>query len=253
MPEPTRAAIILAAGFGSRLNAEEGHKLLAQVGGHPMIDHHLAGLHMLGVDRVVVVTGYAHERLEAELEALELPEGMRLQCAFNPNFEGQNGSSVLAGAAALRDAAYAGPFWLTMSDHLFEPALFDDLQAFGSERDPQWQGALMIDRKLETIFDMPDATKLALNTHHFAIGKELERFDAVDAGLFWCDQGFVEALIAAREERGDCSTSDAVRALHAADAFGFWDIGQRLWQDVDTPGARAHAERLIATWRALHH
>ncbi|TXD33872.1 nucleotidyltransferase [Lujinxingia vulgaris] len=253
MPQTTRAAVILAAGFGSRLNAEEGYKLLAEVGGRPMIDHHLAGLHQLGVAHVVVVTGYAHEGLEDALQKVELPEGMRLHCAFNPNFEGQNGTSVLVGAAALRDAAVPGPFWLTMSDHLFEPVLFDDLRAFDAERPSSWQGALMIDRKLETIFDMPDATKLAMDAGDFAIGKELTRFDAVDAGLFWCDEGFVDALVGARERRGDCSTSDAVRALHAESAFGFWDIGPRLWQDVDTPGARAHAERLIAGWRAHQH
>ncbi|RAL20991.1 hypothetical protein DL240_15080 [Lujinxingia litoralis] len=252
MSQPTRAAIILAAGFGSRLQADEGHKLLAQVEGRPMIDHHSSGLHRLGVDHLVVVTGYAHHALEAQLQNVELPEGMRLSCVFNPDFEGKNGTSVLAGVNALRQSGHQGAFWLTMSDHLFEPALFDDLAAEFAPK-PEREGALMIDRKLETIFDMPDATKLRLAPTDFDIGKELKRFDAVDAGLFWCGPGFVRALEDAKSRLGDCTTSDAVRALHARQAFEFWDIGARLWQDVDTPGARAHAEMLIKGWRATAH
>ena len=71
----------------------------------------------------------------------------------------------------------------------------------------------------------------------------------VDVGLFWCGSGFVQALKDEAASRGDCSTSDAVRRLDAAGEFLFWDVGDALWQDVDTPGARAHAEKLIAAWK----
>ncbi len=137
------------------------------------------------------------------------------------------------------------PFWLTMADHVFDPSLFVAL------RPPQGvEGALYVDHKLETIYDMPDATKVRLGEEGELedIGKELEDFNVVDVGLFWCGPGFVRALEDERDARGDCSTSDAVRRLSAQRAFAFPDIGPATWQDVDTPGARAHAETLYAGW-----
>jgi 1L-myo-inositol 1-phosphate cytidylyltransferase len=238
-----RTALILAAGFGSRLRPDEGHKILTTIGDRRLLDFHIEHFHRLGVTEIVVVTGFDAEPLEAAIAHTSTPKDLTLRCARNPSFEGQNGPSVLAGVDAIGDQ----PFWLTMSDHLFDPALFDDLRhRFPEERDPRWEGALFIDRKLDAIYDMPDATKVRLDSPPFGIGKVLEPFDAVDVGLFFCNAGFVEALRAEQALRGDCSTSDAVRRLHTRQAFGFWDIGPFLWQDVDTPGAHAHAEKLLA-------
>jgi choline kinase len=237
----TKDALILAAGLGSRLSAEEGHKLMARVGGVAMLGHHLEGLERLGVTTLTVVTGHANEELEAQLDAWSSP--IKIQYVYNPEYRKSNGLSVLAGANKI-----GGPFWLLMSDHLFEPALFDRLRQ-DAPRIEASQGMLAIDLKLDTIYDMPDATKLQLEDHLVAIGKDIEPFNVVDAGLFWCGPGFVRALEQELELRGDCSTSDAVRRLDASREFLFWDVGPHLWQDVDTPGARAHAEGLLAAWR----
>lgn len=239
----TSRAIILAAGFGSRLSVDASHKLLTRVGKRSLLDRHLDNFSRLGIDEVIVVTGYDAEALTRAVNDHTRPSSISVRCAYNGDFEGQNGLSVLAGVDAFDDDQ---SFWLTMSDHLFDPALFDELnRRFDAERPDRWQGALVIDKKLETIFDMPDATKVRTDTDDFAIGKQLQRFDVVDAGLFWCGPGFVEALRAERRKRGDCSTSDAVRRLHRADRFGFWDLGDFLWQDIDTPQALAHAEKLL--------
>jgi 1L-myo-inositol 1-phosphate cytidylyltransferase len=253
-PPLTTHAIILAAGFGSRLNPAEGHKLLVEIGQRTLFDFHLDGFVTLGVTDVTVVTGFRNEALEAELRRHSLPRGITLHTAYNPDFETSNGISVLAGVDAAREALGAEsalPFWLTMSDHIFEPGLYERLVDDFLGQRPDCQGMLGIDKKLDTIFDMPDANKVAAAGGHFeAIGKQLEVFDMIDVGLFWCDVGFVEALEAERAARGDCSTSDAVRRLAAREAFCFWDVGPNLWQDVDTPEARAHAERLVSSWES---
>lgn len=243
----TDTAIILAAGLGSRLQAQEGHKLLANLAGRPLLSHHLENFQRLQVSRILIVTGHRHLDLEEAIRAFPAPEGVALQTVHNQDYRASNGISVLAAVDALYEESPGAPFWLTMSDHLFDPALFDDLsRGFHREKSPSWGGALMIDKKLDVVFDMPDATKVRTSPEDFQISKELDRFDAVDAGLFWCAEPFVAALRAERELRGDCSTSDAVRRLQKEGRFGFWDIGPFLWQDVDTPGARAHAEKLLA-------
>ena len=253
----TRHAIILAAGLGSRLDPREGHKLLAVLGGRPLLDYHLEAFDGLGVSCVSIVTGHEAQALEAALAEHPVPEGLELRVARNEDFQKGNGLSVLAGvdgpwrepgvgAAGLPCDAL--PCWLTMSDHIFQPSLIEALASWRPA--PATEGMLAVDRKIDQIFDVPDATKLRLDEGGKleAIGKEIGDFDLVDVGLFWCGAGFVEALRQALTARGDCSTSDAVRALFGRGAFELWDVGQAQWQDVDTPGAREHAEGLLRGW-----
>ena len=65
-------AIILAAGVGSRLRERIGHqpKCLSQVGGTSIIAHQVAALRSVGVDRVVVVTGFRAELVKAAVDAV---------------------------------------------------------------------------------------------------------------------------------------------------------------------------------------
>ena len=218
---------------------------MVPVGGRSLLAYHLDNFSRLGVDELVVVTGFEADTLRRRIDAFDTEGKIRIRCAFNPRFDARNGLSVLAGVDALDTPR---PFWLTMSDHVFDPSLFSEIAAlWASRRHRRWQGALFVDRKLHTIFDMPDATKVRTDPDDFAIGKELVRFDAVDTGLFWCAPGFVDALRAERARCGDCSTSDAVRRLVKKKRFGFVDIGEYFWQDVDTPEARDHAEMLIRT------
>ncbi len=251
MAPHTTHAIILAAGFGSRLKAEEGHKLLAKIGGRTMLSYHMDNFQRLGVTHLTVVTGFRHEALEQAVEeASNQQDNFKVITAYNSDFSKSNGLSVLTGIEAARaHIDDAVPFWLTMGDHLFDPALFDDIAQRPAFED-HIQGALYIDRKLDTIFDVPDATKLRFDEHQKldAIGKEIGDFNAVDVGLFWGKQGFIESLQAALHRRDDCSTSDAVTTLEASGHFAFPDVKDALWQDVDTPEARAHAESILPTF-----
>ena len=241
----TDTAVLLAAGLGSRLGAPEGHKILARIGGRTLLDRHLENFARLGVRDLVLVAGHRADELASAVEAL--PRGpVRLRVVTNPDYMLSNGTSVLAAVdqADLRKT----PFWLSMGDHLFEPALFDDIAR--GERAPHAgaRGALWVDQKIGEVYDLPDATKLRLGEggRVEAIGKGIEPFDRIDVGLFWCAPDFCEALREEREERDDCSTSDALRRLDARGVFELIDVGPRRWQDVDTPGAREHAAHLIA-------
>lgn len=242
-----RIAVIPAAGYGSRLDPEAGHKLLVPIGSRTLLAHHAHNFRRLGVNHLVVVTGYRGPKLREAVELFSPPEGLQIHCAHNPDFDGENGRSVLAGVELVEQIAGDDSFWLSMSDHLYDPAMFDGLiDRLNRARSDRWEGALFVDAKLESIFDMPDATKVRLDDGDFAIGKQIDEFDVVDTGLFWCDAGFVEALRAERRDRGDCSTSDAVRRLNRRGRFGFVDVGEHLWQDVDTPAALDHARTM---WR----
>ena len=107
--------LIIAAGHGSRLRAVSPSKPLTPVAGVPLIERVIRAAAAGGATRFVVATGHEAERLEAFLATLG---GFEIEPARVDNWDLPNGHSVLAGAARI-----AGDYLLTMSDHLFDPAM----------------------------------------------------------------------------------------------------------------------------------
>src|SRR5688572_5691518 len=66
MPARPLAAVILAAGKGTRMKSAK-HKVLHPLAGRPMIEHLLAALAELAPERTVVIVGEGREQLEAAL------------------------------------------------------------------------------------------------------------------------------------------------------------------------------------------
>ena len=59
-------AVLLAAGEGARMGGVA--KALIRLQGVPLIRRHLVALSGAGVDEVVVVTGHAHEAVQAQIQ-----------------------------------------------------------------------------------------------------------------------------------------------------------------------------------------
>ena len=130
-----------------------------------------------------------------------------------------------------------------MADHIFDPAIVDGLCRL--PLGPR-EVVLAVDRKIDSIYDLEDATKVRLEDDRIvAIDKQLEAYDAIDTGLFICSPALVTAL-SDLARSGDCSLSDGMRRIAAAGNLRYYDIGPSWWQDVDTPGALQHAEQLLS-------
>ena len=95
------------------------------------------------------------------------------------------------------------------------------------------------------VFDLDDATKIhTAGGRIAAIGKQLEHYDAVDAGLFYFPPGsgrLIGALLAA----GARSVSDIVTHIAAVRPFLAVRVAAGVWQDVDTPAMAREAERRL--------
>jgi choline kinase len=239
MPAPRPdVAVILAAGTGSRLRSDRGvPKPLLQLHGRPLVLRVLDRFAEAGVNEAVVVLGHRAGEVRAGIEAGR--PGLSVRFASNPRFLMSNGLSVLAA----REAVGGRSFFLSMSDHVFERSLIDGL---GRAPLPEGGLVLAVDRKLDRIFDMDDATKVRSEAGRIVgIHKQLEQFDAVDTGLFSCTPALFDAIeaAAARHPEGDCSLSDGVKTLAASGLALVHDIGDGRWQDVDTPEMAAEAEQ----------
>jgi choline kinase len=102
---------------------------------------------------------------------------------------------------------------------------------------------LAADRKIDSIFDLDDATKVKIEGDQLiAIGKQLDDYNAIDTGMFLCSDEIFTYLEAAQRD-GDCSLSDGVRLMAADGKVRAVDIGDAWWQDVDTPEMLARAEQ----------
>src|SRR5256714_4170016 len=161
---------------------------------------------------------------------------MQVRPIPNPNWQKQNGVSVLTAAGKVR-----APFFLAMGDHLFQPSILDALL---SRADPALLN-LAIDRTIASIFELDDAMKVRTEGNRIvAIGKKLEDFNAIDTGIFVCPESIFEYLRRVLRD-GDCSLADGVRLMAEEGNALAVDIGGAWWQDVDTPEMLARAEQEV--------
>ncbi len=219
--------IIIAAGLGSRLADVTPSKPLLPVMGRPLIGWVMSSAARAGVRRFVVVTGYRAAEVEACVRGLAAENGLEVETVFNEDWRAENGISVA------RAEKLAGErFFLSMSDHLFEPGNLDSLRGSGPEPGGL---SLAVDRRVgqNPYIDDDDVTKVLSEDGLIRdIGKKIARYNAYDTGLFLCTSGLFEALAASRAE-GDGSLSGGVKRLAAAGLARTADIGKRFWLDVD--------------------
>ena len=231
--------LILAAGDGSRLrdHVPVEHKGLVEMGGEPLLGRTCRMLGELGLREAIVVTGHRSAAVQAVLNGLG-DLGIALRFVENSQWKRSNGISVLAATELL-----AENFLLLMADHLFDPAMIAAMRGVSLR---PGEVVLAVDRKLDAIYDMDDATKVRLEGERVAaIGKELADFNGIDTGLFACSRALVAHLSAVKAQRGDCSLTDGMRALIEQGRLRALDMGAAWWQDVDTLGALAHGLRLL--------
>ena len=239
----SRVGVILAAGFGSRLagvSDETELKPLTPVAGRPLLLRTVGSLETAGCRRVVIVVGHGAGTVEAELRAV-YDGTAEVIFAVNERYDLANGISVLTARPWVD-----GEFVLTMADHI----LGDELMHLAREHQPLPGGAtLLVDYKLDTIFDMPDATKVQADAEGriVRIGKQVTQFNCVDTGVFICTLALMDAIERVYAAEGDASLSHGVQALTEAGTMRVLDVGDGFWQDVDTPEMLKHAEAVLGT------
>ncbi len=239
-------ALIVAAGYGSRLREVSPSKPLTPVHGVALIERVLRAAIAGGVTDVTVVTGHEAERLERHLALAAATIGVPLRCVRTTDWSLPNGHSVLTGAQAIGARRHL----LMMADHLVDPALVAQVAAA-----PDAALTLGVDRRLDNpLVDLDDVTRVATDGDRIvAIGKHLADYDCFDTGVFAVDGRFHDALRASIAAGGAGSISAGVEALAQQGLARVCDIGDTWWLDVDDPRALALAEDAMASRDAHQH
>lgn len=230
-------AIILAAGYGSRLAATSGCKPLTMLHGKSLLEIGVAQLRAAGAERVIVVTGHQAELIEAALPDIAQRTGIEVVARRVEDPAKPNGLSVIAGSEGLDE-----PFLLVMADHVFADGLLNKLVA--AER-PAGTTLLAVDRKVTSpLVDPDDATWVRRgekNAIH-SIGKGLNDYDAVDCGAFLADAGLPAAIRRALAKGKAGSLSDGMQELAHSGHAKAVEIDGHWWIDVDDARALSLAQ-----------
>jgi 1L-myo-inositol 1-phosphate cytidylyltransferase len=231
-------AVILAAGKGTRIrtSADDVPKPLTRVGDLALVTRTILTLASAGVQRFVVVTGFMADEVAATVrrDRRRYFPKLAIELAYNADYERGNGISVAVGGAQAGER-----FILSMADHVYAPSIArlvarQDLGAADLY--------LATDPRTGEVLDVADATKVRSERGRIVdIGKQIAPYDRIDCGVFAVTQRLCTVL----RELGDCSLSDGVRTLARNGTARVADIGDAVWQDVDTPADRAHAEELL--------
>ena len=230
-------ALIIAAGFGSRLRDISDSKPMTPVAGVPLLELGVRQAKAAGAQRVVVVTGHEAERLEAGLPALAQRAGIAVQAARVDDWSKPNGWSVIAGAERI-----AGNYLLMMSDHIFSASILGGL---AQQAAPDRGVTLAVDCRIDDpLIDPDDATWVQRDERGFirAIGKTIPVYDAVDCGAFLCTPELARAIRGAIAAGQAGSLSEGMQRLADMGRAATWEIGGAWWLDVDDPRAHALAE-----------
>ena len=225
--------VIIAAGIGSRLwsHTDQAPKTLLPFGQGTILSQIMSNFETIGVSEFVIVVGFGAKHIVEYIGATGL--GPRVTFVENRDWQRGNGLSV----HLAHGVAGAGSFLLSMSDHLVAPSALAHLMAARSD-----QNLLLVDRRVDDVFDLPDATKVMLEgTCITAIGKGLADFNAVDCGVFRLDERFFESMECAIRQ-GKESISEGVQHMIEARVFGgvLLPEGSR-WIDIDTPETYEYA------------
>ena len=221
-------ALILAAGFGSRLREVEPCKPLTQVGDMSLLEIGVRQLAAVGAKRCVVATGYRAEQIEAALPAIADRTGIEVEARRVDDHRQPNGYSVITGAQGLGEQ-----FLLAMADHVFATSVLERLFAAPV---PENGVVLATDRRIASpLVDPDDATWVATDGQGniVRIGKGIADFDRVDCGVFVATQALPHAIRAAIGEGASGSLSDGMQRLATAGRARAADIGEGWWLDVD--------------------
>ena len=229
-------AIILAAGIGQRLGTKYAGlpKCLLQFGGKSLLQRHIEILNDLGIGRIIIVTGYRYDQIEAVLERVE--SRAPVETIINPNYEMGSVVSLYRACNFLTDGADT---ILMDADVLYEPEVLGRLFA------TRFSNCFLLDRDFEP-GDEP--VKLCV-----AGATPVEFRKIPDRDISWDYQGEsvgffrFDAATSTRlahktgeyleKNRTDEPYEEAIRdlILETPHIFNFEDITGQAWIEIDFP------------------
>lgn len=226
-------AIVCAAGRGVRLRANSP-KILLELGGRTLLEWHAIRLREVGVEEVIVVTGYLREQIARVLPEIAARYGLIMREIVNERFHEGSVLSLLAALPEIEGSRE--PILLMDGDVLYPAPMLERL--IGSTHPT----ALLLDREYSTKDDDPVLVPVK-DGRPFEFRKRWTGqadFVAESIGFFKIASSDLPMLIQETRSRSAGSEvrdsyDDVLRAMVVADRFGFEDVTSLPWTEIDFP------------------
>lgn len=230
-------AVIIAAGFGSRLWDLSNHvpKTLLPYANGTILSTIILQLRSAGVSEIGLVVGYNQEYIREYV--METDFGLPVEFIENLEWERGNGLSVYKALKYVNGESFV----LSMSDHV---VTVDALKQIIESKEES--NLLLVDPWCDSIHDIDDATKVYCEEDRIAaIGKEIPLYNGIDCGIFRLEPDFFEA-VKTSVNGGNESISGAIQELIRNDRMKAVKIANPLqWLDIDTPDAYEYGLRYV--------
>lgn len=221
-------AIIMAAGFGSRMGnlTKNVPKTLLKIDNKFIIEYGIEFLKKCGADKIVVVGGYLFDLLERKVKQIDKD----IEVVRNNDFEKENIYSVKYGLKNIN----SGGFILYNADHIFK---IDIAEKIKNQLKDQISIFTDNDRDL-TDDDMK--VKVSKSGSLQDISKKLDDFELGYVGITYCPEKYlcfykkcVEKVIAAKKDEGVSEDVLKYIALEEENEIKIGDISGSEWYEVD--------------------
>ena len=238
-------AIILSAGQGRRLMPLTSNmaKCSLTLHGTSILEWQLSQIAQCGVDEVIVVTGFAFERVDAIVDSIDF---IKVQTLHNPMYAHTDNLGTCWEARSEMD----GPFVLMNGDTLFEAAVLQRLL----ESDKPYPITLATDSKPH--FDLDDMKIIADGERLLKVSKQLDisLVSGESIGLMVFNEAGAKAFTEKLEEMMDQSNALKLWYLSAIDQLasdglaGICPINGLSWCEVDDAADFANAASVVKQW-----
>jgi len=227
-------AVIVAAGMGSRLWRQTYSipKTLLPFGGGTILSTIMNNFNKTGIDEFVMVVGYQSEYITDYL-GKNGDLGYKISFIENDQWDKGNGISVLAAQPAVEEE----DFILSMSDHIVSLSALDRIVSA-----PRGSNLLLVDPRIDEIYDIDDATKVAIQENRIVnIGKDINFYNGVDCGIFKLNKRYFTAMNNALIMNQDSISSAIKELIRNNDMEAIFMNPDERWIDIDTPAAYLHS------------
>ena len=238
-------AIILSAGQGRRLMPLTSNmaKCSLTLHGTSILEWQLSQIAQCDIDEVIVVTGFAYERVDAIVDSVDF---IKVRTLHNPMYAHTDNLGTCWEARSEMD----GPFVLMNGDTLFEAAVLQRLL----ESDKRYPITLATDHKPN--FDLDDMKIIADGDRLLKVSKQLDisLVGGESIGLMVFNEAGAEVFTEKLEEMMDQSNALKLWYLSAIDQLasdglaGICPIDGLSWCEDDDAADFAAAADVVKKW-----
>ncbi|KAJ0407554.1 hypothetical protein P43SY_006872 [Pythium insidiosum] len=230
--------LLTAAARPSSLDSDELPKCLIQLGSQTIIAHILTQLYAAGVDRVVISVAAGGDKIMDAVRRTPYYTKMHIEFLnLGPDNRDGHARSILAA----RQYFTRGPFLIHTADHIFDRSI---ITKFMAQELNENVACVLVETDVSGLVGLPETTvKVQLGPEKILrIGRDLNKFDGIDAGLFLSSVKIFEALDDLASKKSYFSFADALNYFTKFNKLTYLPTSGETWFSIETEEQLAYTK-----------